>query len=250
MNQIRLVGVSKEFLRSNRNPLLSCWASWRGASKSERFWALDGIDLTISGPGKRVGILGNNGSGKTTLLRIIAGITRPTRGSVLVNGRVVPLLELGVGMEQHLTGRENIYLNGVVFGMSRKEVRQKFDSIVEFAGIPDFLNMPLKHYSSGMIARLCFSVAIHVDRDILLVDEVWGVTDLEFQAKSLERIRQLQEKGVTTLIVSHDLELVSQLTDEVLWLKSGRIAALGPTDSILKAYQTTTTDLDLYPIYA
>ena len=234
MDQIRCLGVRKEFSRP----------------RADKFWALDGIDLAVSGPGERIGILGANGDGKTTLLRIIAGITRPTRGTLMVNGRVAPLLELGLGMQRELTGRENIYLNGIILGMRRNEVRRKFDSIVEFAGISNFLDMPLKHYSAGMVVRLCFGVAVHVDTDILLVDEVGGVTDFEFQAKSLEKIRQMQRKGITTLIVSHDLELMSQLTDKVLWLKNGRIAALGPTDSILKAYQSTATDLDLSPVYA
>ncbi|MBI3317870.1 MAG: ABC transporter ATP-binding protein [Candidatus Omnitrophica bacterium] len=194
------------------------------------------MDLTVSGGGKRLGIVGDNGSGKTTLLRIIAGVTRPTHGTVMVNGRVVPLLELGAGMHPDLTGRENVYLNGILLGMRRSEVSRKFGRIVEFAGVTEFLDMPLKHYSLGMIMRLGFSVAIHVDADILLIDEAWGVGDVGFQAKTMEQMRQMRNHGASSILVSHDVSILRQLTDEILWLKSGRIAAFGPTESVVKAY--------------
>jgi len=200
------------------------------------------VDLTLSGSGKRLGIIGDNGSGKTTLLRVIAGVTQPTSGTVVVNGRVVPLLELGAGMHPDLTGRENIYLNGILLGMRRHEVRRKFDAIVEFAGVSEFMDMPLKHYSVGMTMRLGFSVAIHVDANILLVDEAWGVGDAGFQARSLEQMRRMHAQGVSSLLVSHDLTIIRQLTDEVLWLQSGRVAAFGPTESVVKSYLAANSE--------
>lgn len=214
---------------------------WRKGNP-DWFWALEGVDLMVSGPGKRIGIIGDNGSGKTTLLRIIAGVTRPTKGAVTVHGRVVPLLELGAGMHPELTGRENIYLNGIILGMRRREVRRKLDAIGDFAGVSRFLDMPLKHYSLGMVMRLGFSVAIHVDADILLVDEAWGIGDVGFQAKSFEQMGKMQAKGVATLLVSHDLQVVRRLTDEVLWLQSGRVMGFGPTESVIKAYLAATAE--------
>ena len=235
MNQICCVGVGKQFSREGGGiPLLAHRAPWKKSTESDKFWALKGVDLTVS-PGQRIGIWGANGCGKTTLLRIIAGITHPTCGRVAVNGHVVPLIEPWSGMQHDLTGRENIYLSGIILGMCRREVQRKFDSIVEFAGLSRFLHMPLKHYSWGMIVRLGFSIAIHVEADILLVDEIWGVGDREFQTKSFNEIRRIQAQGVTTLIVSHDLEVIRLLADEVWWLKEGGIAAWGPKDSVFSS---------------
>ena len=244
MDRIRCIGVRKQFSRGGAETLVVrkyIWP-WKGSGLSPWFWALDGVDLAVSGGGKRVGIIGDNGSGKTTLLRIIAGVTRPTHGTVVVHGRVVPLLELGAGMHPDLTGRENVYLNGILLGMRRSEVRRKFDQIVEFAGVTEFLDMPLKHYSMGMIMRLGFSVAIHVDAEILLVDEAWGVGDVGFQAKTMEQMRLLRDRGVSSLLVSHDANILRQLTDEILWLQSGRVAAFGPTESVINAYLAATSD--------
>lgn len=237
MDQIRLMGVSKEFSRAGRPSLMDFCFKGRMDRGSDRFWALQGIDLAISGRGARVGIVGANGSGKTTLLRIIAGVTQPTKGTVLVKGLVVPLLDLAAGMQSDLTGRENIDLNSVILGMRRREIREKFDSIVEFAELARFIDTPLRHYSAGMIVRLGFSIAIHVDADIFLLDETWSLGDAGFQAKSFQAIERLQAKGVTTVVVSHDLEILRQLSDETLWLEKGQVTAFGPTDSIVEAYQ-------------
>lgn len=236
MDRIRCVSVSKRFVRSSVETLIAHRYLRRSPQASDWFWALEGVDLTLSGSGKRLGVIGDNGSGKTTLLRIIAGVTQPTTGTVIVNGRVVPLLELGAGMHPDLTGRENIYLNGILLGMRRREVRSRFDAIVEFSGVTEFLDMPLKHYSVGMIMRLGFSVAIHVGANILLVDEAWGVGDAGFQARSFEQMRRMHAQGVSSILVSHDLAIIRRLTDETLWLRSGRVAAFGPTESVVKSY--------------
>lgn len=239
--RVRCLAVSKRFSRGAATTQLFRRSLNRGKENSDWFWALQSVDLTMVGSGKRIGLVGENGSGKTTLLRIIAGVTVPTSGAVEVRGRVVPLLELGAGMHPDLTGRENIYLNGILLGMRRREVQKKFDQIVEFSGVSKFLEMPLKHYSVGMIMRLGFGVAIHVDADILLVDEAWGVGDAEFQAKSMEQMKSMHDKGVCSLLVSHDLELLRRLTDQTLWLKSGRVIAFGPTESVLRAYQAAAS---------
>ena len=228
MDRIHLENISKRFSRREGAVLLANWGFWRRENVGPNwFLALDRINLTISKSGKRLGIIGANGSGKTTLLRIIAGVTNPTNGTVAVNGRVVPLLEPVAGMQPDLTGRENICLIGAILGMRRREIQKKLEAVVEFAGVGDFLNMPLKHFSLGMIMRLGFSIAIHVDADIILVDEAWSVGDAEFQAKSLDRLRQLTTREATVIFVSHDLEIIRQQTDEALWLHQGRIAAMG-----------------------
>lgn len=241
MDRVRFSGVSKRFSRRKGAKLLSNWGFWRkDVSGSNWFWALEDVSLTISGPGHRVGIIGANGSGKTTLLRIIAGVTRPTSGTVAVTGRVVPILELFSGMQPDLTGRENLYLNGLILGMRRHEIRKNLDSIVDFAGVKNFIDMPLKHYSMGMMMRLGFSIATHVDGNIILVDEAWGIGDEEFQTKSQERLQALSKKGATLILVSHDANIIRQLTDEVLWLKSGRVVTFGPTDQVVEAYLQAT----------
>lgn len=235
MERVRCADVSKRFSRLPGPSLLYRNPFARGKNSADWFWALRGLNLSI-GDGGRIGVIGANGSGKTTLLRIIAGVTEPTSGSVTVRGRVVPLLELGAGMHPDLTGRENIYLNGVILGMRRREVQRKFDRIVEFAGVSAFLDMPLKHYSLGMTMRLGFSVAIHVDAELLLIDEAWSIGDAGFQEKISEQMRGLHERGVCSVLVSHDLEIVRRMTDQALWLDSGRVAASGPVESVIRSY--------------
>lgn len=237
MERLRLEKVSKRFSKREIARLLTHWEFWReGASHSDWFWALDKVDLVLSGSGKRLGIIGANGSGKTTLLRIIAGVTNPTSGTVVVNGRVVPLLEPVAGMQPDLTGRENIALIGTILGMRHREIQRKLGEIVEFAGVSNFLDMPLKHYSLGMIMRLGFSIAIHVDADIILVDEAWGIGDAEFQTKSLERLQQLFHQEATVILVSNDLEIIRRQTDQALWLREGRVAAFGPSQGVIESY--------------
>lgn len=237
MDVIRLVDVSKRFSRLQGPKLLANWGFWRrGADGPGWFYALEGIDLAISKRGLRIGVIGANGSGKTTLLRLIAGVTLPTSGTLLVNGTVVSLLELFAGMQPELTGRENIWLNGALLGMRRGVIRHKFDSIVDFSGVSEFLDMPLKHYSLGMMMRLGFSVASHVDADIVLADEIWGIGDAEFQAKCSRRLKELNRNGVTLVLVSHDLNVLRGLTDEIAWLQSGRVAAFGPSTEVIERY--------------
>ncbi len=236
MMHIQCTQVGKRFSRRPHT-----WMSDRLLGHPrDQFWALEDITLTIAGPGRRVGVVGANGSGKTTLLRLIAGVTTPTCGQLVVHGRVVSLLELLAGMEGDLTGRENIELNGVMLGMRRREIRRQLDAIVAFAGIEPFLDMPLKHYSLGMRMRLGFGVAVHVPSDILLVDEAWSISDTAFQAKSFEQLHQLQRQGVTTLVVSHDEGVLRRLTETGIWLQAGRLAAEGPTESVLAAYRAAS----------
>ncbi len=239
MDRIRLRGVSKRFSRLAGAKLLANWGFWQEDSGPNWFWALDQVDLTLSGYGKRLAVVGANGSGKSTLLRIIAGVTRPTYGSVMVNGRIIPLLEVFTGLQPDLTGRENIYFNGTLMGMRRREIQRKFDHIVDFAGISSFLDMPVKHYSSGMRMRLGFSVASYVDADIILADEIWSIGDVEFQSKSLRRLEETRQRGTSIIFVSNDLDLLRQNSDEALWLQKGRVAALGPSDLVIKSYLQT-----------
>lgn len=241
MERIRLIDVSKRYWGLMGVQLLAGLALRRKAAQSHWFWALDKVNLTVAGPGKWLGIIGPNGSGKTSLLRIIAGVTQPTSGTVIVHGRIVSLLELFAGMQPDLTGRENIFLNGIVLGMRRREIQKKFDSIVEFAGVRSFLNMPLKHYSFGMQMRLGFSVATHVEAEIILMDEVWSIGDADFQSKGMERLKLLRQRGATLILVSHDLEVIRKLTEETLWLQSGRVAAFGPTDEVVRAYGSSVS---------
>jgi ABC-type polysaccharide/polyol phosphate transport system ATPase subunit len=183
-----------------------------------------------------VGIIGPNGAGKSTVLKLISRIIEPTSGRVEVNGRVSTLLELGAGFHPDLTGRENIYLNGSILGLSRKEIRQKFDSIVSFAELERFIDVPVKHYSSGMYVRLGFSVAIHIDPEILLIDEVLAVGDAAFQEKCLEKVEEMKGKGVTILLVSHDMNAVRNLCNRAIWLDYGMVRADGGPEEVVSRY--------------
>jgi ABC-type polysaccharide/polyol phosphate transport system ATPase subunit len=213
----------------------------RGASAgngSREVWALRDLDLQID-EGDVVGIVGRNGAGKTTLLKTVARIVRPTTGVVRVRGRVGALLEVGTGFHPELTGRENVFLNGVVLGMSRREIRRRFDDIVEFAGVERFLDTPLKRYSSGMYLRLAFAVAAHIDPDVLIVDEVLAVGDAEFQRRCLERMSEFGREGRTVLFVSHDTGTVGQLCRRAVWLEEGRVRATGAAHDVIEAYLST-----------
>jgi len=203
-----------------------------GRPRQQEFWALKGINLDVE-PGESLGIIGPNGSGKSTLLKIIAGVTSPTEGEISVEGRISSLLELGTGFHPYLTGRENVYLNGAILGINREEIERKFDSILEFAGIDRFIDTPVKDYSSGMYVRLAFSVAIHSDPDIFLVDEVLSVGDEQFQRRCRAKIRELRDSGKTIVFVSHDLNIVNELCDRVILLQGGEIAQKGsPEDTV------------------
>lgn len=209
--------------------------SFISGQKQKEFWALKGINLKIN-EGETIGIIGPNGSGKSTLLKILAGVTYATKGSVNTKGKIASLLELGTGFHQELTGRENIFLYGSVLGISSKNIKEKFSEIVSFAGINQFLDTPVKHYSSGMYVRLAFSVATHLDFDILLIDEVLTVGDAEFQAKSFEKIQEIIKEGKTVIIVSHDLGNINKLCKKAIYIKNSQIENIGPAHVITNYY--------------
>lgn len=200
------------------------------------FYALKSVNLTIK-KGERVGIIGANGAGKSTLLKVIAGVMKPTSGEVLVNGTIAPLLELGAGFDPELSGAENIYLNGAILGKSKEFLQEKYNEIVEYADIGEFIYSPIKNYSSGMRARLGFSIAICVDPDILIVDEILGVGDEQFKQKSSNTMRELMDSGKTVLLVSHSLNQIKKLTEKVIWLNKGQVRMIGPSEVVCKSYE-------------
>ena len=205
----------------------------------EEFWALKDLNFEIQ-PGDRVGIIGRNGAGKSTLLKILSRITEPTTGRIEIDGRVASLLEVGTGFHPELTGRENIYLNGAILGMSRAEIRQKFDEIVEFSEIEQFLDTPVKRYSSGMYVRLAFAVAAHLDSEILIVDEVLAVGDAAFQKKCLGKMEDISNRGRTLLFVSHNMGAISDLCTRGVLIEGGRVAMDGDARGIIKKYLSST----------
>ncbi|MBX6772837.1 MAG: ABC transporter ATP-binding protein, partial [Chloroflexi bacterium] len=238
---VRLEGVSKRFVLQHHKArsfqeLVVNLAHRRNGGREE-FWALRDVSLSVA-PGETLGIIGENGSGKSTLLKLISGILEPTAGRVRVEGKVSALIELGAGFHPDLTGRENIYLNGAILGLGRREMARRFEEIVAFAELERFIDTPVKHYSSGMYMRLGFAVAISVDPDILIVDEVLAVGDEAFQRKCLERIADLRRRGTTVIFVSHVLPLVEQLCDRAVWLERGVIRARGDARAVVRAYQT------------
>jgi lipopolysaccharide transport system ATP-binding protein len=206
----------------------------RRSSKSE-LWALRDVSLRLEA-GESIGLIGHNGAGKTTLLKLLAGITRPTRGRVRTSGRIASLINIGAGFHPELTGRENIYLNGVILGLSRREVRDRFDAIVDFADLGPYIDTPLKRYSSGMYARLGFAVAAHVDPDVLLVDEVLSVGDVAFQDRSMRKMLAVRDSGRGILFVSHNLSAVEMMCQRAVWLDHGSIRREGPTAQVVRAY--------------
>jgi lipopolysaccharide transport system ATP-binding protein len=210
------------------------------ASASREFWALRDVSFDLR-KGEVVGLIGRNGAGKSTLLKILSRVTQPTTGRAEIHGRVGSLLEVGTGFHPELTGRENAYLNGAILGMSRKEIDRKFDEIVAFAEVGDFIDTPLKHYSSGMQMRLAFAVAAHLEPETLLVDEVLAVGDLLFQKKCLGKMGEVASGGRTIVFVSHQLNQIRRLCEKVIWLDQGKIFQAGPTPEITGAYETYMT---------
>ena len=205
------------------------------SSNDEEFWALKDVNFEIQ-QGDRVGIIGRNGAGKSTLLKILSRITEPTNGSIRIKGRVASLLEVGTGFHPELTGRENVFLNGAILGMSKAEISRKFDEIVAFAEVERFLDTPVKRYSSGMYVRLAFAVAAHMEPEILIVDEVLAVGDIQFQKKCLGKMGQVASEGRTVFFVSHHMGAISTLCDRVIYLKGGQVEASGKTEDIIKLY--------------
>jgi lipopolysaccharide transport system ATP-binding protein len=217
---------------------------FRGANghSNNTIWALKDVSFAVA-PGEVVGIIGRNGAGKSTLLKILSRITRPTKGRVALNGRVGSLLEVGTGFHSELTGRENIFLNGAILGMSRQEIKAKFDEIVAFAETEQFLDTPVKHYSSGMTVRLAFAVAAHLEPEILIIDEVLAVGDIAFQKKCLGKMNEVAKHGRTVLFVSHDLSAVNALCDRAILLHEGSVLMDGPTRDVSTYYLDTTNKL-------
>lgn len=207
---------------------------------SEReFWAVKDVNFTIP-KGGVVGVMGPNGAGKSTVLKLLSGIMSPTKGKMVINGRLSALIEVTAGFHPELTGRENVYLNGTILGMKRKEIDSKFDEIVEFSGVSDFIDTPVKRYSSGMYSRLGFSVAAHMDPDILIVDEVLSVGDVSFQSKCAQKMRELLASGATILLVSHQISMIQSLCKRVILLNQGQLIMDGPTEEVIPHYQNIT----------
>lgn len=235
-NAIIVDGAWKKFrLYHEKNQYLKAAVMRGGRAKYEDFWALRDVSFEVP-HGEAFGIIGSNGSGKSTILKCLAGILAPDRGSVAANGRVAALLELGAGFHPDLSGRENVGLNAAILGMTRREVDEKFDDIVEFAGLEQFIDTPVKNYSSGMVVRLGFAVAINVEPEILIIDEVLAVGDEEFQQRCFQKIEQFRREGRTIVFVSHGLTQVSQFCHRAMWLDHGEVKTIGPAYEVVSEY--------------
>lgn len=242
---IQVEGLSKRYMikggglrrnRTLRDEIANFVREFPRKKEVEReFWALRDLGFEIA-QGDKVGIIGKNGAGKSTLLKLLSRVTEPTAGEIRLKGRVSSLLEVGTGFHPELSGRENVYLNGVILGMSREEVRRKFDEIVEFAGVADFLDTQVKHYSSGMYTRLAFAVAAHLDPDILIVDEVLAVGDAEFQKKCLGKMQDISQGGRTVIFVSHSMQTVTSLCDRCILLEKGQLKKQGTPSEVILDY--------------
>jgi ABC-type polysaccharide/polyol phosphate transport system ATPase subunit len=244
MNSIDVTHASKVYRRYSRRHQFTTLKSAllsrsliRNLRPDEMFAAVRDVTFTVPG-GRTLGVIGRNGSGKSTLLKLVAGITKPTSGTVHVNGRISALIELGAGFHPEISGRENVFINGIMLGLTKREISRRFDEIVEFAEMKDFIDAPVKTYSSGMYMRLGFAVAIHVDPDVLLVDEVLAVGDEGFTHKCLDKFAEFKRRGKTILLVTHALGLVERFCDEALWMDAGTMKAMGDPKRVVGAYIT------------
>ena len=235
--------LSKRYRRYHRDRPVTLQqtvlSGWRHTRVTDSFWALRDVSFAVA-PGHMLGVLGANGAGKSTLLRLVGGVGKPDEGIVVIAGRIGALLSLGAGFHADLTGRENLFINGVISGLTRRQVAQRFDAIVSFAELEEFIDSPLRTYSAGMWMRLAFSVAIHVDPEVLLVDEVLAVGDIGFQRKCRQRIEELRALGCATLLVSHDTDLIAEICDDAIWLDAGQVIAQGPAAAVVHRYTVST----------
>ncbi|MDY0908983.1 ABC transporter ATP-binding protein [Microbacterium sp. CFBP9034] len=229
-------GVTKIFLKRNAHSFKEAFVGWVRKKKvrADEFLALDDVSFQV-GEGEAVAVLGLNGSGKSTTLKLVSGVLEPDRGRVFTRGRVAGLIEVGAGFHPDLSGRENVYLNAAILGMQKSEIDERFDDIVAFSEIGEFIDQEVKHYSSGMFMRLAFAVAIHVELDVLLVDEVLSVGDAPFRAKCAEKIKELTAKGVTMLVVSHDMNMVRELCERGIVISRGKKTFDGPVEAAIEA---------------
>ena len=241
---IEVQDVSMRFnLAKEKNESLKEYflAMVKGKLHFDEFYALKNVNLTVE-PGDFYGLIGLNGSGKSTLLKVISGVYKPTTGKCTVRGTIAPLIELGAGFDMDLTARENIYLNGTVLGFTPKYLDSKFDEIVEFSELRDFLDVPLKNYSSGMVARIAFAIATITKPDILIADEILSVGDFLFQQKCEQRMQQLMSGGTTVILVSHSIEQIERMCNKVAWIEHGRVRMDGPTQEVCAEYKKITKE--------
>ncbi len=249
MYAIKVENVSKAFRLKKRyrqsttlkSALVNMLRRQRVAEEERQFWALKGVSFEVP-KGTTLGMIGSNGSGKSTLLKLLAGIHRPTSGGVSTNGRISALIELGAGFHPEFTGRENIYVNGIILGLSRKQIQERVDDIIRFSELEDFIDNPVKTYSSGMYMRLAFSIAATVDPEILLIDEILGVGDASFQRKCQNKINTFKADGKTIVIVTHDLSALERYCDRVLWMDHGQLKAYGDVQSVMQMYLEHVSD--------
>lgn len=228
------LGVEKDF--SLKQAFINIFSfKKKNKKKKEYFWALSDVDFSVK-KGEVVGLIGSNGAGKSTLLKVVSGVMKPTKGKVIVNGVISPMIELGAGFDMELTARENIYLNGAILGYSKEFLNERFDEIVEFSELKDFLDVPVKNFSSGMTAKLAFSIATVVNPEILIVDEILSVGDIKFQEKSKKKMESMIKGGTTVLYVSHSLESIKELCTKVVWLEHGKVIEVGDAKEICDKY--------------
>ncbi len=239
---IELDGICKRYWQIKERSLLRALIPLGGPNRTE-LWALRDADLRVD-KGETVGVIGHNGAGKSTLLRLLSGVTRPTAGTLVVKGRIAPLLSVGVGFHLEMTGRQNVYVNGMLLGLTRAEIRERFGQIVEFSGLSDFIDTPVKFYSTGMFMRLGFSVAVQVDPDVLIVDEVLAVGDMAFQLRCLDRMRELQRAGTTIVFVSHHMHAIHLLCPRTVVLDHGRVDFDGPTEPAIARFHKLLSNPD------
>ena len=232
------LGIEKDFSVKQAFVNLLSPKTKKDRKKKQEFWALKDISFSVK-KGEVVGLIGSNGAGKSTMLKVISGVMKPTSGKLTVNGAISPMIELGAGFDGNLTARENIYLNGSILGYSKKFLDSKFDEIVEFSELKDFMEVPVKNFSSGMTAKLAFSIATIVNPEILIVDEILSVGDIKFQEKSKNKMLEMIKGGTTVLYVSHSLESIKELCDKVVWIEHGKMIKMGDAKEICEEYYET-----------